>query len=68
MRLTLIGKDPQSNPTGSPTIYRTDRDSWVVQGRVVTDPDALAQMDIPHGEACVEIPDRVVPFFRDGQE
>ncbi len=47
----------------SPTLYRTDRQSWVVQGWVVTDPDALGAMDIPEGETCVEIPDRLVPFF-----
>ena len=41
MRLTFIGKDPDSNPTGSPTVYRTDRDTWVVQGWMVTEPDAL---------------------------
>jgi hypothetical protein len=28
------------------------------------DPDALAVMDIPEGEACVEIPDRMLQFFR----
>lgn len=66
MRLTFIGKDADSNPTGSPTVYRTDRASWVVQGWVVTDPEALAQLDIPDGEGCVEIPDRVVHFFRQG--
>jgi hypothetical protein len=64
MRLTLIGKDPESNPTGSPTVYRTDRETWVVQGWGVTDPDALAQMNIPAGEGAVEIPDRMVQFFR----
>ncbi|WP_144081784.1 hypothetical protein [Micromonospora wenchangensis] len=64
MRLTLIGKDPESNPTGSPTVYRTDRDSWVVQGWVVSDPAVLAQMSIPEGESCVEIPDRMLQFFR----
>lgn len=64
MQLTFIGKDPQSAPGDSPTIYRTDRDSWVVQGWTVTDPDALAQMSIPPGETCVEIPDRIIPFFR----
>ena len=63
MRLTVIAKDPDSVPDGSPTLYRTDRGSWVVQGWVVTDPDALADMDIPEGESCVEIPDRLVPFF-----
>jgi hypothetical protein len=65
MRLSFIGKDPDSNPTGSPTIYRTDRGSWVVQGWTVTDPDALAQMRIPDGETAVEIPDRMIPFLRD---
>jgi hypothetical protein len=66
MRLTFIGKDPDFFPTGSPTAYRTDRGSWVVQGWLVTDPDALAQMGIPDGETCVEIPDRMLQFFRQG--
>lgn len=63
MRLTLIGKDPESNPTGSPTVYRTDRGSWLVQGWVVTDSEALSQMNIPDGETAVEIPDRIAQFF-----
>lgn len=64
MRLTFIGKDPESNPTGSPMVYRTDRATWVVQGWVVTDPEALGQMTIPDGETAVEIPDRMIEFFR----
>ena len=63
MHLTFIGKDPESNPTGSPTVYRTDRGTWVVQGWVVDDPEALARMDIPAGEGAVEIPDRMIQFF-----
>ncbi len=66
MRLTFIGKDPDSNPTGSPTVYRTDRGSWIVQGWSVTDAEALARMSIPDGEGCVEIPDRMIQFFRQG--
>jgi hypothetical protein len=66
MRLTFMGKDPESNPTGSPTVYRTDRGSWVVQGWEVDDPEALGQMDMPDGEACVEIPDRMIQFFERG--
>ncbi len=66
MRLTFVGKDPESNPTGSPTVYRSDRGSWVVQGWQVTNPDTLAQMDIPAGESCVEIPDRMIQFFTQG--
>lgn len=64
MKLTFVAKDPGSEPSGSPTLYRTDRDSWVVQGWVLNDPEALAAMNIPDGEGCVEIPDRLVPFFR----
>jgi hypothetical protein len=63
MRLTFIGKDPISSPDESPTVYRTDRGSWVVQGWVVTDSAALAQMNIPDGETAVEIPDRIIHFF-----
>jgi hypothetical protein len=69
MRLVLVGKDPNSNPTGSPTVYRTDRGSWVVQGWSVTDSEALAQMEIPEGETCVEIPDRMLQFLgREGRD
>jgi hypothetical protein len=64
MRLTLVAKDPDSVPDGSPTLYRTDRGSWVVQGWIVTDPEALAALEIPEGETCVEIPDRMIPFFQ----
>ncbi|SMD21733.1 hypothetical protein [Kibdelosporangium aridum] len=67
MRLTFVGKDPESNPTGSPTVYRTDRGSWVVQGWVVNDSQALAQMNIPAGETCVEIPDRMLQFLQQSQ-
>ena len=64
MELTFVAKDPGSEPSGSPTLYRTDRGSWVVQGWVVSDSAVLAAMDIPDGESCVEIPDRLVPYFR----
>jgi hypothetical protein len=63
MRVTFVGKDPESNPTGSPTLYRTDRGSWLVQGWEVTDREALSVMDIPVGETVVEIPDRMLQFF-----
>ena len=38
--------------------------TFVAKGWLVTDPDALAVMNVPDGEACVEIPDRLVPFFQ----
>ncbi|WP_156935281.1 hypothetical protein [Pseudonocardia spinosispora] len=63
MRVTFVAKDPESNPTGSPTLYRTDRGSWLVQGWEITDPEILAKLNIPPGEGCVEFPDRMVQFF-----
>lgn len=67
MEIRFVAKDPGSEPSGSPTLYRTDRDSWVVQGWVVSDPAVLTSMNIPLGETCVEIPDRLVPYFDDGR-
>ncbi|MGO8896465.1 MAG: hypothetical protein ACLP8X_31830 [Streptosporangiaceae bacterium] len=66
MRIRFVAKDPESVPDQSPTLYKTDRDSWLVQGWVVTDSSTLAEMSIPAGETVVEIPDRLVPFFREG--
>lgn len=60
MRVTLIGKDPKSNPGGSPAVYRTDQGTWIIQGRTITAPDILEQMNVPAGETAVEIPDRMV--------
>jgi hypothetical protein len=54
MKLTFLGKD--STPNDSPTLYATDRDTYLVQGYAVTDPEALAQMRIPDGETVVEVP------------
>ncbi|HET9972442.1 MAG TPA: hypothetical protein VFQ68_29690 [Streptosporangiaceae bacterium] len=65
MRIRFVAKDPDSVPDQSPTLYKTDRGSWLVQGWAVTDPAVLAAMNILEGETAVEIPDRLVPFFRE---
>jgi hypothetical protein len=39
-----------------PAVYVTDRGTFVVQGSVVTDPDALAAMKLPAHETAVEVP------------
>jgi hypothetical protein len=65
MRIRFVAKDPDSVPDQSPTLYKTDRNSWLVQGWAVTDSGALAEMNIPAGETVVEIPDRLVPFFHE---
>ncbi|WP_189171303.1 hypothetical protein [Pilimelia anulata] len=64
MELTYVGKDPGSGNDNCPALYRTDRDSYIVQGWRVTDPAALAELAIPDHETCVEIPARMLPLFR----
>jgi hypothetical protein len=61
MKITFLGKD--STPNDSPTLYATDRESYLVQGYVVTDPEALAQMRIPEGEAVVEVPKVLMKYL-----
>jgi hypothetical protein len=36
----------------------------VVQGWVIDDPEALATLNLPAGESAVEIPDRMIQFFK----
>ncbi len=55
MRLTrLRGTCPDTETC--PTLYRTDRGTGVVQGYVVTDPEALATLDLSTGQTAVEVP------------
>ena len=65
MKLTFLGKD--STPNDSPTLYATDQDTYLVQGYVVTDPEALAQMRIPEGETVVEVPKRLMKYLPEEQ-
>jgi hypothetical protein len=39
MVLVFLGKETTSGQ--SPTLYATDRDSYIVQGWIVTDPDTM---------------------------
>lgn len=57
MRLTYLGKTAESGKNGCPALYATDRGTYVVQGKVVTDPAALADLrDVAQDETVVEIP------------
>lgn len=57
MELTLLGIE--SNVGGCPSLYRTDRDTIVVQGWKLLDAEARASMDIPDHEDAVEVPLRL---------
>ncbi|HYN96386.1 MAG TPA: hypothetical protein VES42_21305 [Pilimelia sp.] len=60
MQLTFIRKTVLSSATNCPSLYKTDRDTFVVQGWRVTDAEALAQLDIPAHETVVEVPTDVL--------
>jgi hypothetical protein len=40
---------------GSPRLYR-DGDDYLVQGYAVTEPELLAELNVPAGEAVVRVP------------
>lgn len=61
MKIKFLGKD--STPNDSPTLYETDRETYIVQGYVVTDPEAMAEMHVPEGEGVVEVPKRLMRFL-----
>lgn len=60
MKLTLLGTDSING--GSPTLYATDRGTYVVQGWRVIDADALGAMRVPDHETAVEIPAELLRF------
>jgi hypothetical protein len=64
MRLRFVGSD---SPSGScPTIYETDRGTYVIQGQTVTDAEALG--DLRHvlpGETFVEVPKELLRYAKE---
>lgn len=60
MKLTFLGGTSWSGEC--PTLYATDRDTYVIQGWKVTDPEALAAMEVPDHETAVEVPRALLRF------
>ncbi|MFJ3310746.1 hypothetical protein ACIPSA_48965 [Streptomyces sp. NPDC086549] len=54
MKLRFLGKN--STVGDCPTLYATDRDTYLVQGWKIFANDLLMQLDIPEGETAVEVP------------
>ncbi|MFG1703697.1 hypothetical protein ACFLIM_10925 [Nonomuraea sp. M3C6] len=61
MNLRFLGTT--SGGGQSPTLYSTDRDSYVVQGWIVTDPEILATLSMTDEETCVEVPARLFKYL-----
>jgi hypothetical protein len=62
VKLTLLGTESENG--GSPTLYATDRGTYVVQGWRVSDPEAQAQLVVPGHETVVEVPAALLRFAR----
>lgn len=63
MQLRFLGKETQGG--GSPTLYDTDetmngKEIYVIQGWRITDPEVLAQLDIPGHETVVAVPKKLM--------
>ncbi|WP_449061232.1 hypothetical protein [Planomonospora algeriensis] len=68
MRLTFLGKTGGSNEGSCPALYKTDRGTYVVQGKIVTDPHALADVrDLADDETLVEVPADVLALARESR-
>lgn len=64
MQIRLLGTS--SGHTGCPALYETDRGTYVVQGKLVTDEAAIASLvDVRDDEFYVEIPRDLLRFAQD---
>jgi hypothetical protein len=63
MKLRFLGKSTRDG--GSPTLFDTDdtvndEEVYVVQGWKITDPETLAQLDLPDHETAIVVPKRLM--------
>jgi hypothetical protein len=65
MKLRLLGTESGKN--GCPALYATDRGTFVVQGKLVIDEEAVAALvDVREDEFYVEIPKDLLRFAAEG--
>jgi hypothetical protein len=65
MALEFLGKDPESEYNGSPTVW-DDGDCYVIQGWRITDAGTLGEIGaVPAHEAVLRFPKRMMQFFRE---
>jgi hypothetical protein len=61
--MQLIHLGTSSGKDGCPSVYATDRGTFVVQGWRLLDAEALAQLEMPDHETAVEIPAALLAFM-----
>ncbi|MGW3346809.1 hypothetical protein ACWDA3_26150 [Nonomuraea rubra] len=65
MKLRFLGSD--SDGGTCPTVFATDRGTFVIQGDRVTDPEALAELaarGLPAHETVIEVKPELLRFAR----
>lgn len=66
MEIRFLGKESEHGD--SPTLYATDRSTYLVQGWKVTDPDIMAEINLPEDETVVEVYARLMNHLaKDGK-
>jgi len=63
MSIRFLGGDTGNG--GSPRLYQ-DGDDYLVQGYAVTEPQLLAELDVPDGEAVVRVPPSLWKYLVSG--
>ena len=61
MRLRFLGIN--TGKDGCPTLYASDRDTYVIQGWRVSDPAKRGQFDLSPEQTCVEVPRPLMAFL-----
>lgn len=58
MKVTVLRviRDSCPDVKTCPTLAKTDRNSYAVVGKVITDPEALSALGVGPGEQAVEVP------------
>jgi hypothetical protein len=66
MKIRFLGKESEHGD--SPTLYATDRATYLMQGWKVTDAEILAKLNVPEDETIVEIYARLMNHLtKDGK-
>ena len=66
MKFRFLGKESEHGD--SPTLYATDRATYLVQGWKVLDSETLAKLEVPEDEAVVEVYARLMSHLtKDGK-
>ncbi|GAA0944916.1 hypothetical protein [Nonomuraea longicatena] len=66
MKVRFLGTT--SDGGGCPAAYDTDRRTFIVQGKIVSDPEALAGLvNLAPDETVVEIPKELLRYFTENR-